>query len=120
MARGNRRLPAANPSVAPGLTVVKYAGAYGKDRRYRRILKAVLSEPNPTDAKDAAMIPPGLDDEESLELYTATASARQSVRRRRAVTADRAFAHTRPASNTLDVDSGDLSDSVAGPSVHAR
>jgi hypothetical protein len=66
------------------------------------------------------MIPPGLDGEESLELYTAAASARQYLRRSRAVAADKAFSHTRLGSATLDIDSGELSDSVAGSSARSR
>jgi radical SAM superfamily enzyme YgiQ (UPF0313 family) len=73
-------------------TITKYAGAYGMYRRYRRILAAVLAEADPAQRFDPAMIPAGQDEEDRLALYTATASARDYVRRRRAVTAEKGAA----------------------------
>jgi hypothetical protein len=63
--------------------VRKYAGAYAMHRRYKRILNRVLAEPAGA-YTDAAMAPVEQEEEGRLELFTATAAARQFVDKRRA------------------------------------
>jgi radical SAM superfamily enzyme YgiQ (UPF0313 family) len=63
--------------------VRKYAGAYVMHRRYKRILNRVLAEPAGA-YTDAAMAPVEQEEEGRLELFTATAAARQFVDKRRA------------------------------------
>jgi hypothetical protein len=63
--------------------VVKYAGAYRMHRRYQRILAQVMAEPAGV-YTDAAMAPVDAGEEERLELFTATAAAKEYVQKRRA------------------------------------
>jgi hypothetical protein len=63
--------------------VRKYAGAYAMHLRYRGILRRVLAEPLGV-YTDAAMAPVEQEEEGRLELFTATAAARQFVDKRRA------------------------------------
>ena len=87
--RRDRRpgLPVENPMVFyPRLAweyVCKYAGAYAMHRRYARILKRVMADPNPEAYTDVAMTPVEVGEEEDLELFTATVSAREFVEKRR-------------------------------------
>jgi radical SAM superfamily enzyme YgiQ (UPF0313 family) len=64
-------------------SVVKYAGAYGMHRRYRRILNAVMADTRPEPYTDIAMHPVEQGEEETLELFTATVSAQAFVEKRR-------------------------------------
>ncbi len=64
--------------------VRKYAGAYAMHRRYGRILAQVLAGPAGS-YTDAAMTPVDAAEEGRLELFTATAAARQFVDKRRAM-----------------------------------
>jgi radical SAM superfamily enzyme YgiQ (UPF0313 family) len=67
--------------------VRKYAGAYAMHRRYRRILDQVMAEPAGV-YTDVAMAPVEGGEDARLELFTATAAARDYVEKRRAL-ADR-------------------------------
>jgi radical SAM superfamily enzyme YgiQ (UPF0313 family) len=91
-------------------TVTKYTGAYRMHRRYRDILASVLAEPNPADRLDPAMIPAGHDDEDRLQLYSATSSARDYVRRRRAGSIEKASARARPGAPSLEAAHADGAD----------
>jgi len=94
--RNDRRpgLPTENPLVFyPRLAweyLTKYAGAYAMHRQYRQILAEVEAEPNPQGYLDTAMAPVTEDEEERLELFTATISAQEFVQKRRARAARRA------------------------------
>ncbi len=87
--RRDRRpgLPIEHPLVFyPKLAVEfvgKYAGAYRMHRRYQRILARVMAEPAGV-YTDAAMAPVDVGEEERLELFTATAAAKEYVQKRRA------------------------------------
>jgi len=70
--------------------LTKYAGAYAMHRQYRQILAEVEAEPNPQGYLDTAMAPVTEDEEERLELFTATISAQEFVQKRRARAARRA------------------------------
>jgi radical SAM superfamily enzyme YgiQ (UPF0313 family) len=76
-------------------SVVKYAGAYGMHRRYRRILTAVMADTRPELYTDTAMQPVEQGEEETLELFTATVSAQAFVEKRRTLTERRAKAGSR-------------------------
>jgi radical SAM superfamily enzyme YgiQ (UPF0313 family) len=66
--------------------VAKYAGAYlFYQRRYKRILKQVLADPNAENYTDIAMTPVEEGEEEHLEIFTATVSAQEFVKKRRAL-----------------------------------
>jgi radical SAM superfamily enzyme YgiQ (UPF0313 family) len=73
--------------------VRKYAGAYAMHRRYQRILARVLAEPAVA-YKDAAMTPVDKAEEGYLELFNATAAARQFVEKRRVQAERRSGAET--------------------------
>lgn len=62
--------------------VRKYAAAFAMHRRYRRILAQVLAEPV-DHYTDAAMAPVEKEEVGRLELFTATAAAREFVEKRR-------------------------------------
>ena len=62
--------------------VTKYAGFYGMRRRYRRILNQVMAEPA-EGYTDAAMTPVTLEEEEHLDLFTATSAAKEYMQKRR-------------------------------------
>lgn len=62
--------------------VRKYAAAYAMHRRYRHILAQVLAEPV-DHYTDAAMAPVEKEEVGRLELFTATAAAREFVEKRR-------------------------------------
>jgi len=87
--RRDRRpgLPIEHPLVFyPKLAVefvAKYARAFGMHRRYQRILARVMAEPAGV-YTDAAMAPVDAGEEERLELFTATAAAKEYVQKRRA------------------------------------
>jgi radical SAM superfamily enzyme YgiQ (UPF0313 family) len=70
----------------------KYAGAYAMHRQYRRILAEVEAESNPEDYTDTAMTPVTEEEQDRLELFTATVSAQEFVQKRRALAARRANA----------------------------
>lgn len=66
--------------------VTKYGGAYLLYKtRYKRILKKVLADPNPELYTDVAMTPVEEGEEEHLEMYTATVSAQEFVKKRKAL-----------------------------------
>ncbi|MBK1723904.1 B12-binding domain-containing radical SAM protein [Thiocystis violacea] len=69
--------------------VAKYLGAYGMHRRYQRILAKVLADPTPDAYTDIAITPDGQEQQDALELFTATASAQAFVNKRRKITARR-------------------------------
>jgi hypothetical protein len=73
----------------------KYSGAFAMHRRYRRILAAVMADPNPEQYTDAAMTPVAEGEEHTLELFTATVSAQEFVTKRRALAERRARAEVR-------------------------
>ncbi len=92
--------------------VRKYRGAYAMHRKYRRILAKVLAEPLGT-YTDVAMAPVAQEEEGRLELFTATAAARQFVDKRRA----QAERRTGPASGGRAVDSNERHVSNKGQEV---
>jgi hypothetical protein len=65
--------------------LTKYAGALAMHRRYRRILAEVEAETNPGKYEDIAMAPVEQGEEDNLELFTATISAQEFVKKRRAL-----------------------------------
>jgi radical SAM superfamily enzyme YgiQ (UPF0313 family) len=89
--RRDRRpgFPVENPLVFyPKLAVeyiAKYAGAFAMHRRYRRILTKVQAEADPERYMDTAMSPVEQGEEENLQLFTATVSAQEFVKKRRAL-----------------------------------
>jgi len=78
--------------------VSKYWGAYGMLRDYRRILAQVETEADLKIEDDIAMTPVRQGEEESLELFTATSSARQFVQKRKDMENKRQKARSEPAS----------------------
>jgi radical SAM superfamily enzyme YgiQ (UPF0313 family) len=95
--RRDRRpgLPTVNPLVFyPRLIweyVAKYSGAYAMHGKYRRILAQVEAESNPLEYLDTATTPVAAGEEEHLNLFTATVSAREFVQKRRDHEARRAL-----------------------------
>ncbi|MEN8175765.1 MAG: radical SAM protein [Pseudomonadota bacterium] len=73
--------------------LTKYSGAFAMHRRYRGILDEVMADSNPDAYTDAAMAPVEQGEEDNLELFTATVSAQEFVKKRRALAARR----SRPA-----------------------
>ncbi len=69
--------------------VSKYWGAYQMHRRYRRILAGVQAEDALKIETDIAMTPVHREEEENLQLFTATLSARQFVQKRKDMQAKR-------------------------------
>jgi hypothetical protein len=69
--------------------VVKYAGVLAMRQRYGRILARVQAEANSEDYMDTAMSPVEQGEEENLQLFTATVSAQEFVKKRRALTEKR-------------------------------
>lgn len=65
--------------------IKKYSGVFAMHRRYQRILAEVEAEANPEGYTDAAMSPVEQGEEENLQLFTATVSAREFVKKRRAL-----------------------------------
>jgi radical SAM superfamily enzyme YgiQ (UPF0313 family) len=89
--RRDRRpgLPVENPlAFYPRLAweyINKYMGAFAMHRRYRRILAEVQAEPDPTAYRDTATTPVEQGEEDNLALFTATVSAQEFVKKRRAL-----------------------------------
>ncbi len=98
--RWDRRpgLPLENPLVFyPKLAwehLSKYTGAFLMHRHYRRILARVLAEPDPETYTDTAMAPVEQGEEDKLDLFTATVSAREFMHKRRTLAARRSQAGT--------------------------
>jgi radical SAM superfamily enzyme YgiQ (UPF0313 family) len=94
-ARRDRRpgLPIESPvTFYPKLVweyIAKYSGAYAMNRRYRRILDEVMSDPDTEAFRDLAMEPVTQGEESRLALFTATLSAQEFVAKRRALAARR-------------------------------
>jgi len=63
--------------------VAKYGGALAMHRRYRRILAAVMADPDPAAYCDTALMTVTAGEEDGLALFTATDSAQAFVRQRR-------------------------------------
>ena len=63
--------------------VTKYSRVLGMHRRYRRIMNQVIAEDDALIKDDVAMDPVRQGEEESLQLFTATSSAREFVKKRK-------------------------------------
>jgi hypothetical protein len=67
----------------------KYSGALAMHGRYRRILAEVMADPDPETYTDTAMTPVESGEEDELQLFTATVSAQEFVKKRRTLAARR-------------------------------